>query len=73
MKCIHLKQVKVAGAENVTVPAGSFEAFKLEVTSPEDEPGRTTVWVAKDSRTVVKIVAVIPLMNDAVLISELTQ
>jgi hypothetical protein len=66
-------QVKVAGAERITVPAGSFEAFKLEVTPPEDEPGRTTVWVAKDSRKVLKIVAVIPRMNGAVLTSELTQ
>jgi len=68
-----LKRVRVAGAEKVAVPAGSFEAFKLEVTSAEDEPGQTTVWVAKDSRKVVKIVAVIPRMNGAVLTSELTQ
>jgi dipeptidyl aminopeptidase/acylaminoacyl peptidase len=68
-----LKQVKVVGAEKVTVPAGSFEAFKLEVTSAEGEPGQTTVWVAKDSRRVVKIIAVIPQMNGAVLTSELTQ
>jgi dipeptidyl aminopeptidase/acylaminoacyl peptidase len=68
-----LMRVKVAGAERITVPAGSFEAFKLEVTPPEDEPGRTTVWVAKDSRKVLKIVAVIPRMNGAVLTSELTQ
>jgi hypothetical protein len=63
----------VGNAEMVTAPAWSFEAFMLEVTSAEDEPGRTTVWVAKDSRMVVKIVAVIPRMNGAVLTSELTQ
>jgi dipeptidyl aminopeptidase/acylaminoacyl peptidase len=68
-----LKQVKVAGAENVTVPAGNFDAFKLEITSAEGEPGKTTVWVAKESRKVVKIVAVIPEMNGAVLTTELTQ
>lgn len=70
---IALKQVKVVGAEKITVPAGSFEAFKLEVTSAEGEPGQTTVWVAKDSRKVVKVVAVIPQMNGAILTSELAQ
>jgi dipeptidyl aminopeptidase/acylaminoacyl peptidase len=68
-----LKRVKVAGAETITVPAGSFEAFKLEVTSAEGETDKTTVWVAKESRKVVKIVAVFPRMNGAVLTSELSQ
>jgi len=68
-----LKQMKVVGAEKVAVPAGSFDAFKLEVTSAEGEPGKTTVWVAKESRKVVKVVAVIPEMNGAVLTSELTR
>jgi len=70
---VALKQVKVAGAEKVKVPAGDFDAFKLEVTSAEGEPGKTTVWVAKDSRKVVKIFAVLPQMNGATLTSELTQ
>lgn len=70
---VALKQVKVVGAEKVTVPAGSFEAFKLEVTSAEGDPGKTTVWVAKESRKVVKVVAVIPQMNGATLTSELAQ
>jgi dipeptidyl aminopeptidase/acylaminoacyl peptidase len=70
---VALKQVKVIGAEKVTVPAGEFEAFKLELTSAEGEPGKTTVWVAKDSRKVVKIIAVLPQMNGATLSSELTQ
>ncbi|MGH9755005.1 MAG: alpha/beta fold hydrolase [Blastocatellia bacterium] len=68
-----LKQMKVVGSEQVTVPAGSFEAFKLEVTSAEGEPGKTTVWIAKESRKVVKVVAVIPQMNGAILTSELAQ
>jgi dipeptidyl aminopeptidase/acylaminoacyl peptidase len=68
-----LKQVKVASVEKVTVPAGNFDAFKLEITSADGEPGKTTIWVAKDSRKVVKIIAVLPQMNGAVLTSELTQ
>jgi dipeptidyl aminopeptidase/acylaminoacyl peptidase len=70
---VDLKQMKVTGDEKVTVPAGSFDAFKLEITSAEGEPGQTTVWVAKDSRKVVKIVTVVPRMNGAVLTTELTQ
>jgi len=70
---VDLKRMKVAGAEKVTVPAGSFDAFKLEITSAEGEPGQTTVWVAKDDRKVVKVVTVVPRMNGAVLTAELTQ
>jgi dipeptidyl aminopeptidase/acylaminoacyl peptidase len=68
---VDLKQAKVVAAEKVTVPAGSFDAFKLEVTSAENEPGKTTVWIAKDSRKVVKISAVMPQMNGATLTAEL--
>ncbi len=68
-----LRQVKVVGMEKVTVPAGTFDAYKLEISSAEGEPGKTTVWVDKSSRKVVKINSVIPEMNGAVLTSELTQ
>jgi dipeptidyl aminopeptidase/acylaminoacyl peptidase len=68
---VQLKQAKVAGAESVTVPAGTFQAWKVEVTSAEGEPGQMTIWVAKDSRKVVKTSATIPQMGDAVITSEL--
>jgi dipeptidyl aminopeptidase/acylaminoacyl peptidase len=70
---VDLKQLKVVGVEKVTVPAGSFDAFKCEITSAEGEPGKTTVWIAKESRKVVKVSAVIPQLNGAVMTSELTQ
>jgi dienelactone hydrolase len=68
---VQLKQAKVAGAESVTVPAGTFDAWKVEVTSAEGEPGQMTIWVAKDSRKVVKTSATIPQMGGAVITSEL--
>jgi dipeptidyl aminopeptidase/acylaminoacyl peptidase len=68
---VQLKQAKVAGAESVTVPAGTFQAWKVEVTSAEGEPGQMTIWVAKDSRKVVKTTATIPQMGGAVVTSEL--
>jgi hypothetical protein len=68
---VQLKQAKVAGAESVTVPAGTFQAWKVEVTSADGEPGQMTIWVAKDSRKVVKTSATIPQMGGAVVTSEL--
>ena len=66
-----LHKVKVVGTEQVTVPAGSFDAWKLEVVSADGEPGSQTIWVDKASRKVVKVSAVLPQMNGAVLTSEL--
>ncbi len=68
---VQLKQAKVAGAESVTVPAGTFNTWKVEVTSTDGEPGQMTIWVAKDSRRVVKTSATIPQMGGAVITSEL--
>jgi dienelactone hydrolase len=70
---VQLKQLKVVGMESVTVPAGTFEAYKVEVTSAEGEPGQTTIWVAKDTRRVVKSTASLPQMSGATITTELTQ
>ena len=66
-----LKQVKVTGQEEVTVAAGTFKAWKAEVTSAEGDPGSTTLWIATDSRKVVKTSATVPQMGGAVVTSEL--
>jgi dipeptidyl aminopeptidase/acylaminoacyl peptidase len=68
---VQLKQAKVAGSEDVTVPAGSFKAWKVEIASAEGDPGATTIWVAKDSRKVVKTVTTVPEMGGAVVTTEL--
>ena len=39
---VALKQLKVVGVEEVTVPAGTFKAWKVEESSAEGEPGTTT-------------------------------
>jgi hypothetical protein len=70
---VELKQLKVAGSEKVSVPAGNFDAFKVEVVSADGDGGKTTLWIAKDSRKVVKMNATLPQMNGATLTSELTQ
>ena len=49
-----LEQLKVVGMERVTVPAGTFDSYKIEVTSADGGSDKRTVWIAKDSRTPVK-------------------
>jgi dipeptidyl aminopeptidase/acylaminoacyl peptidase len=66
-----IKQLKVAGTESVTVPAGTFDAYKLEIVDTENEADKQTVWIDKASRKVLKISAVLTSLNGAVLTSEL--
>jgi dipeptidyl aminopeptidase/acylaminoacyl peptidase len=68
---LKLMQLKVAGSEKVTVPAGTFETFAVEVTAAENPAEKVTYYVAKDTRTPVKIVAAIPSMGGAKLTAEL--
>jgi len=68
---IQMKQLKVLGSESVTVPAGKFDAYKIEIVAADNESDKQTVWVAKDTRKVLKISAVLPSMGGAVLTSEL--
>ncbi|MEW6734762.1 MAG: prolyl oligopeptidase family serine peptidase, partial [Acidobacteriota bacterium] len=67
-----LMQLKVTGMEKVTVPAGTFEAFVVEITSAEGEAGKTKVWVTKEDHKAVKTSAVLPQLNGATLTLELT-
>jgi dipeptidyl aminopeptidase/acylaminoacyl peptidase len=66
-----VKQAAVTGIEEVTVPAGTFKAYKVEITSAEGEPGQSTVWVATEGRQVVKATATLPQMGGATLTVEL--
>jgi dipeptidyl aminopeptidase/acylaminoacyl peptidase len=68
---VKLMQLLVAGSESVTVPAGTFEAFKVELSSADGGPDKSTIWIAKDSRTPVKISTVMAEMGGALLTAEL--
>ena len=70
---LEMKTLKVVGVESVTVPAGTFEAYKVEITSADNDADKTTVWIVKDSRRVAKVSAVLPSLQGAILTSELTQ
>jgi dipeptidyl aminopeptidase/acylaminoacyl peptidase len=63
--------LRVTGTETVTVPAGTFEAFKVELTPEDGSADRRTVWVAKQPRKTVKMVATMPQMGGAILTAEL--
>jgi dipeptidyl aminopeptidase/acylaminoacyl peptidase len=53
-----VKQARVAAIEDVTVPAGTFKAWKVEVTPVDGAGGQATVWIDTASRKVVKAVAI---------------
>jgi dipeptidyl aminopeptidase/acylaminoacyl peptidase len=68
---VKLMELQVAGTESVTVPAGTFDAFKVELSSADGGLDKSTVWIAKDTRTPVKISTVMAEMGGATLTSEL--
>jgi hypothetical protein len=65
-------RLQAIGSESVTVPAGTFDAFKIE-TSAADDGSKTTVWVAKDGRKVVKFIGIRPQLQGATVTSELVK
>ncbi len=68
---VKLLRLNVKGSEKVTVPAGSFDSFRVEITNPDDAAERVTYWIAKDTRSPVKIAATMPQMGGATLTAEL--
>jgi dienelactone hydrolase len=70
---VKLLQLTVAGKEEVKVPAGTFQAFRVEVSSADGGSTKKTVWVAADSHKVVKVSAVLAEMGGAEMTEELVQ
>lgn len=48
--------LRVTSTEKITVPAGTFEAFKIELATAEQKGNSKTLWVAKDTRSVLRVV-----------------
>ena len=63
--------LKVVGVEDVTVPAGTFKAYKVEVAPADDSAGASTIWVAQSGGKLLKERQVMPQMQGAVVVSEL--
>jgi dipeptidyl aminopeptidase/acylaminoacyl peptidase len=68
-----VKRLTVAAVENVTVPAGTFKAWRVQLRSAEGEPGDQTVWIDTATRRVLKISATMPQMGGAVATVELVK
>ncbi len=67
---VRLMQLKVDGVEKVTVPAGTFEAYKVEIAT-EGSADKKTLWVDRISQKVVKASSVVTAMGGAVITEEL--
>jgi hypothetical protein len=57
------------GTESAAVPAGTFDCIKVELNS--DDGAKTTLWIARDPRRVVKIASMSPRMQGATVTAEL--
>lgn len=68
---VSMKQLKVLGEENITVAGGSFDTFKVELRSGDDSP--TLLWIAKDTRKMIKVTAILKGMGGAKLTTELAK
>lgn len=66
-----LLQLKVEGSESVTVPAGTFDTYKVHISSADGGNENITFWVAKDSRKPVKMSVVMAQMGGATMTAEL--
>lgn len=64
-------KLTVTGAEEVTVPAGTFQAYRVEVGPASGDPGGSTLWVSTSSHKVVKVETKVPQMGGAIVTSEL--
>jgi hypothetical protein len=63
------KRLKVVGSEQVTVPAGKFNTFKVQITSSGGE--ETTFWISKSPRRAVKTMTKSSEVNSGVITTEL--
>jgi dipeptidyl aminopeptidase/acylaminoacyl peptidase len=68
---VKLWALEVPGSEKVTVPAGSFEAYKVDLKSADGGSDKTTIWIDKNSHRPVKVSAVLGSMGGAAMTMEL--
>ncbi len=65
---------RVTGTEKVTTPAGTYDAYVVEVQPVEGDNEGVKLWIAKEGRTIVKSETKIPpAMGGGSVVSELTK
>jgi dipeptidyl aminopeptidase/acylaminoacyl peptidase len=70
---VKIMTLEVAGVEKVTVPAGTFDAFKVELKNMDGEAGGGTVYVSTgtDRHKVRSVMQLPPMMGGGTVTSEL--
>jgi len=63
-------EIKYLGTENITVPAGSFETFKVS-QNQIDGGEKSTYWISSKDRNMIKFEAIVPQMGNAKMVGEL--
>ena len=59
--------VSVVAEESLTVDAGTFDTYKVEISNADQSPGTISLWVDKASPMVVKSLQSMPQMGGAVM------
>ena len=66
-------QLRVIDSETVVVPAGTFETWKVLITSLDGGTDSYALWVEKRTHRVVKMAVSVPNLRDALATAELTK
>ena len=66
-------QLQVMGTDTVSVPAGTFDTWKVLITSLDGGSESSALWVEKRTHRVVKYAMSFPNFHDAVATAELTK
>ncbi len=67
---IQTRRLRVTGTEEVSVPAGKFNAYRVQFDAT-DGGTKTTLWIDTQDRRTVKMESTLPQMGGAVMTSEL--
>jgi hypothetical protein len=70
-QAVKVMSLEVTGVESVTVPAGTFDTYKIELKNMDGEPGGGTVFVSSgDKRHKVRSVMKLPPMMGGGTVTE---
>ncbi len=70
-QAISLNALRVKGTESITVPAGTYEAFVVEIKPANGDPGGQTFWIATQDHRVLQTKMVLPQMGGAIVTAKL--
>lgn len=62
-------EVKLLGTEKITVPAGSFDTYKISVNQV-DGGEKTTYWISSADKSMIRTEAIVPQMGNAKMVAE---